>query len=93
MSKGTLSLADQTELRLSPIELEIHTVKTTYISGCLSGQVVRVQLSLQSDDLLSKVISSRRGNAFNFFYCPKVHLIDVIIFRAILEKKRILKNA
>ena len=55
--------------------------------------MVRVQLSLPFDDLLSKVISSKWGNAFNFFYFPLFHLIDVIIFRAILEKKRILKNA
>ena len=68
-------------------------MKTTFITGCLGGQVVRVQLFLLVDDLLSKVMSSRRGNAFKFFYKPKVHLIDVIIFRAILEKKRILKNA
>ena len=63
-------MADQTELRLCPIELEIHTVKTTSNLGCLGGQVVRVQLSPPVDDLLSKVMSSRRGNAFNFFYFP-----------------------
>ena len=79
-------------VQTEPIELEIYTVKTTFISGCLGGQVVRVQFSLSIDDLVSKVMSLRRGNAFNFFYFPWVHLIDVIIFRAILEKKRILKN-